>query len=265
MNPFYFGDRTRRLFGIYHAAIPVEGPPRAVVLCNSWGPDYIYSHRTVRQAAIQLAEVGFHVLRFDYFGTGDSAGELTEATLAMWQDDIRIAIREVSDMSGADRVMLIGLRLGGVLAARVAAEDTAKVPQLILWDPIATGSVYLDELFGNSRSDPEAFREPRRRPASAGGGHEIHGFPLTDAMAREIRDLDLRSVSAGLPALCRVLLSTPEHDAVLVRRQLIPPLDPGLIERIPAFPCWNNYWPPFLRAMPAEFLGRLVECAREMI
>lgn len=264
MNPFYFGDRERRLFGIYHPGSRTEGPPRAVVLCNSWGPDYIYSHRTVRQAAIQLAAVGFHVLRFDYFGTGDSAGELPEASVAMWLDDIRLAMHEVSEMSGVRRVMLIGLRLGAVLAGRVAATDPEKVDQIILWDPIVNGSAYLDELFRDSRSDSEEFREPRTRAASVGGGHELHGFPLTDVMARDIRNLDLGSVSASLPACCRVLVSTPEHEAALVRQRLVPPLNPAAIEWIPAFPCWANQWPPILRSMPVDLLRRIVEWAREM-
>jgi exosortase A-associated hydrolase 2 len=264
MNPFYFGDRARRLFGIYHAGNRTEGPPRAVVLCNSWGPDYIYSHRTIRQAAIQLAAAGFHVLRFDYFGTGDSAGELTEASLALWVDDIRLAIREVSDMSGAGRVMLIGLRLGALLAARVAATDSAKVDHIILWDPIVDGSAYLAELFRDSRAEPEPFREPRTRPQSAGGGHEMHGFPLTDAMAADIRELDLGSVGTRLPAHCAVLVSTPKHEAAVVLQRLLPPLDPTAIDWIPAFPCWANQWPPILRSLPVEVLRRLVERAQEM-
>jgi exosortase A-associated hydrolase 2 len=264
MNPFYFGDRARRLFGIYHAASRTEGPARAVLLCNSWGPEYIYAHRTIRQAAIRLAAVGFHVLRFDYFGTGDSAGDLTEASLAMWQDDIRLAIDEVCEISGVARVMLIGLRIGAVLAGRVAATDPARVEKIMLWDPILNGTAYLNELFRDSRSDREPFRETRPRPAAAGGGHEIYGFPLTDAMARDIRDLDIGSVATGLPACCKVLVSTPEHEASLIRQRLVPPLDPSAIEHIPAFPCWVDQWPPFLRSLPVDVLRRLVENAREM-
>jgi exosortase A-associated hydrolase 2 len=264
MNPFYFGDRARQLFGIYHSASSSEGPERAVVLCNSWGPDYIYSHRTVRQAAIRLAAAGFHVLRFDYFGTGDSAGDLTEASLAMWQDNIRLAIHELSEISGADRIMLIGLRLGAVLAGLVAAKDPAKIEKIILWDPIPDGTAYLNELFRDSRSDREPFREMRPRPPAAGGGHEIYGYPLTDVMARDIRSLDLGSVAAGLPACCRVLVSTPKHEVSLIRERLVPPLDAAAIEHIPGFPYWVDQWPPVLRSLPVEVLRRLVESAREM-
>ena len=69
----------------------------------------------------QLAAQGWHVLRFDYFGTGDSAGEFDEADLTGWEADIEQALDELLDMAGARKVALVGLRLGATLAARVAA------------------------------------------------------------------------------------------------------------------------------------------------
>jgi len=261
MNPFYFGDRSRRLFGIYHAGGATDGPPRALVLCNSWGPEYINSHRTVRQAAIQLAAAGFHVLRFDYFGTGDSAGDLTDASVAMWEDDIRVALHEVMAMSGARRVGLVGLRFGAVLANRAAVTNSMHVGQLLLWDPVVNGAAYVDELFFNCDHDAEAFRELRTRPRGSGGGHEVQGFPLTDAMEREIRAMSLDSVSPSVESCCDVLISGPERDEVEVRQRLVPPLDPSRIERVPARPCWSVQWPPQLVSVPAEFLRRLVERA----
>jgi exosortase A-associated hydrolase 2 len=262
MNPFYFGERSRRLFGIYHACGATEGPPRALILCSSWGPEYMHSHRTVRQAAIQLAAVGFHVLRFDYFGTGDSEGDLTQASVELWEEDIREALRELKAMSGATRVGLVGLRFGAILANRVAASNAAEVDRLLLWDPILDGSAYLDELFYNCDHGPNPFCERRTRPASGGGGHEVDGFPLTDAMARDIRGMSLDSVSPVLQPRCQVMISGPERDEARVRERLVPPLDPASIERISAAPCWTVQWPPQLVSLPAEFLRRLAERAR---
>ena len=41
MNPYYFGSRDRRLFGIHEAA-QRSSASRGVVLCHPWGPEYIY-------------------------------------------------------------------------------------------------------------------------------------------------------------------------------------------------------------------------------
>src|SRR4029077_6329596 len=72
-DAFWFGPPDRRAFGWYHAPL---GAPRdmAVVLCPSLGHESVCTHRAYRPLAEQLATLGFPVLRFDYHGTGDSAG-----------------------------------------------------------------------------------------------------------------------------------------------------------------------------------------------
>jgi pimeloyl-ACP methyl ester carboxylesterase len=202
-------------------------------------------------------------LRFDYYGTGDSEGDMTDASVPMWHENIVTAMQEIAAISGVRHVGLIGFRFGGMLAARVAARDPANVDQLLLWDPVVNGSAFLDELFYNCEHDPDAYRELRTRPTSAGGGYEVHGFPLTDAMNKQIRDLDLGTVSASIPSWCAILISGPERDLIQVRNRLVPPVDPGSIERLPEMPCWTVQWPPELRSLPVKFLRRLVERACE--
>ena len=81
MVPLYFGSKQRRLFGIHEPAYAQVGPPRAVLLCHAWGSEYLNSYRSMRFVADQLVAAGFHVMRFDYYGSGDSGGETTEADL----------------------------------------------------------------------------------------------------------------------------------------------------------------------------------------
>ena len=51
----------------------------------------------MRRLANMLAAVGCHVLRFDYFGTGDSMGTAHEVTRRGWEQDIETAIEELQD------------------------------------------------------------------------------------------------------------------------------------------------------------------------
>ena len=217
MTPFYFGSDERRLFGIYDPAPPGSKSGRAAVLCYPWGSEYLHAHRTMRQLGTKLTHAGFHTLRFDYFGTGDSAGEMTQATLGGWEADIELAIDEVKHMTCATRVALIGLRLGATLAATVAAKRPREVNALVLWDPVVSGEEYLKELRSVSAS-PSAARTPA--VPSKVGCYEVNGFLLTPEMTHEFRAVDLLPLLSALPphTLIVTTVPVPSHEALYLRR-----------------------------------------------
>ena len=136
MNPLFFGSSDGPLYGVYHAPKSRTGRRTGVVLCYPFGQEYMRAHRAFRQVALLLAKSGFHVFRFDYRGTGDSSGDGEDFTLAGAVDDTVQAIEELQDMADVESVALVGLRLGGLTAARVA-EAHENVTHLVLWDAIA--------------------------------------------------------------------------------------------------------------------------------
>jgi pimeloyl-ACP methyl ester carboxylesterase len=150
VNPLYLGTQERRLFALYEPAAVKERRTRAAVLCYPWGAEYTYAHRTMRQLAVKLSTRGFHTLRFDYFGTGDSGGEDSEASPAAAEVDVESAIEGLKDIVGVAQVALIGLRLGATLAARAAMRRKENVEALVLWDPI----VLPEEAAGMMRNLP---------------------------------------------------------------------------------------------------------------
>ena len=137
MKPFFFGRSPRRLFK--RSAMSPRASKRsrdeAVVLCYSAPQEYMQAHWTFRRLARQLSDSGFHVLRFDYYATGDSAGESNEGTLAQWCQDIRAAAHEILDLSGARHLSAVGLRLG---AAMTTMADL-RLRSLVLWEPVVYG------------------------------------------------------------------------------------------------------------------------------
>ncbi len=144
MDIFYFGPSAASLLGCYH---PPQQLSRheGVVLCNPFGQEYLRAHRSLRRLAESLAEQGYAVLRFDYRGTGDSAGDMAGVTADDWVADIQLAVRELMDVAAVSRVSLVGLRLGALLAAQ-AARHIPAVSRLLLWDPIVSGHRYVDEI-----------------------------------------------------------------------------------------------------------------------
>ncbi|WP_109127491.1 alpha/beta hydrolase [Dyella sp. C11] len=133
--PFYFGP-GRELFGFYHPAAAVTGT--AVLLCAPFGVEQIRCHRLYRQLAHALAETGLPVLRFDYYGTGDSGGETKDFDWVRCMADVVTAASELRNRHGGGRVLAFGTRLGA--NAALAAAQAARLDGVVAWDAIADGS-----------------------------------------------------------------------------------------------------------------------------
>jgi pimeloyl-ACP methyl ester carboxylesterase len=144
MIPFHFGPPERRLFGAFHPGL--QRTRVGVLLCNPFGQEAIRIHRSFRVLAERLSRAGVDVLRFDPYGTGDSAGADEEGDFDGWCRDVQVAHDELVRRSGATRVTWLGARLGAAVAHRAASNKPANLRGLVLWDPVLDGSTYLELL-----------------------------------------------------------------------------------------------------------------------
>lgn len=138
MIAMLIGDAERPLHAVFTAASGKRGR-RAAVFCPAFGSEFERTHRAGRLLAQRLSANGYDTLRFDYYGTGDSAGEDHEFNAEGAVDDALTAIDEARDLSGARRVTLIGMRAGAAVALRAAARARS-VDRLVLWDPVVADS-----------------------------------------------------------------------------------------------------------------------------
>ncbi len=195
-EPLYFESGANRLFAWLHSPSTPLDPKLGVVICSPFGYEAICAHRSVREFAEAIAAVGIPALRFDYLGTGDSA-DIDENSdyIKAWSQDVIAAIRELKSRTGVDRVCLLGIRLGALLAALAAAECRL-VESLILIGPVVSGRRYVRELrttqlagmalTGSSGSDaePEATRTNTK-------SLEAGGFSLSAATVQSLALVDL--------------------------------------------------------------------------
>lgn len=148
MESLFFGPSSSSLYGVYSSPRPGRDRQEGVVFCYPYGQEYMRAHRVMRQLAINLADLGYHVLRFDYRGTGDSTGDMSAATFDQWVADTQLAVDELRDMTAVQKFALIGLRLGGMVAAEAACQRR-DISRLVLWDPVCSGSEHIGELQGS--------------------------------------------------------------------------------------------------------------------
>lgn len=207
MRPYFFGPPGQQLFGIYNPPRHPESASHGVVIAYPWGHEYTNSLRVFKVLANRLAEMGYHVLRFDYFGTGDSAGAAEAFSLRRSREDLERAIAELRNGYGVETLSLVGLRLGASIAALVGGQGGA-VHRMILWEPIASGPDYIDYL----RRLHAAYLEREFGHTTRDTGGEILGCPFREELADELRSLDLRSIEET-PADEIVVMSRPSSVA----------------------------------------------------
>ncbi|KXP15068.1 hypothetical protein [Tsukamurella pseudospumae] len=127
----YFGPETAPLYGALHlpASRSVRG---AVLIVPPLAKEQHDALRGLRRLADLLAENGFAVLRFDYAGTGDSAGDAGRAdAVAMWIDSVRAADAYLRAL-GAGAPAVVAVRAGAALAGAAGLDP----PAAVLWDPV---------------------------------------------------------------------------------------------------------------------------------
>jgi len=193
VTPIRFGPAGRELFGLFQAPCVSDALAQSVLICNPFGQEYVRCHRLIKVIADRLVRAGFHVLRFDFFATGDSAGNDGDGDLMQWGHDIQSAHEEVSTLSGNASTSWIGLRLGGSIAAMASQRVDVPPRRLVLWDPIVDGASYIKELQASHVAGLEVLahwsRTKFEQTAAASMQHEMLGFALPKELWQQISEI----------------------------------------------------------------------------
>ena len=221
MTPVRLFNGNRELVGLYlEPAEDVQPQQHAVLLCNPFGQKGIRAHRLYRVMSDRLAAAGYHVLRFDYYGSGDSAGSDEEWDLQGSIADAQAALAELLRRSRAPRWSAVGLRLGGAIALEVARQAPTPAQLLMLIEPVLDGSAYLRSLADSSLValsrgyGPRWPISPRLRNAMLPNPkNEALGFFISPAARAQIEAITPACLET-VPASTLRLLS-PDSQALL--------------------------------------------------
>lgn len=219
MTPMRVSRGERELFALYLPAAAGASPRRAVILCNPFGQEAIRAHRLYRILGERLSAAGCDVLRFDYFGTGDSGGDDEQFDIEGALADIEFATETLLERSGARQVVLLGLRLGASLAALASIRMSEPPAGLVLLDPVVDGAGYLADLRRAHESTLRAAFGARwevdarlRESALSTADHEALGFAISEACREQW--LRLVRADAAWPGRADATLVLAQDSAV---------------------------------------------------
>ncbi len=204
-HPQFLTLNGRRLFALQ---IEPTGPCHGAVL---YLPPFAEEMNRCRSHVVAqaraMAATGLRCLLLDPFGTGESDGRISDANWQLWLDDAIAATRWLAAI-GPQPITVWGLRTGALLACDVAASAQVQVSQLLLWQPVVDGKLFINQYLRLriasqmvSATERETTEQIRSRLA-AGEVIEVAGYPLTGSMADSIGARQLHG--RGLPTSTRV-------------------------------------------------------------
>jgi exosortase A-associated hydrolase 2 len=209
--PFFFPNNNYNLFGIIHHPMQSWGKG-GFVFCHPFAEEKLWTHRVYVSFARKLAERGFHVLRFDYMGHGDSDGNFEDSSIETRLSDINCAIDWLkNEIPSINNIGFLGLRFGATLAS-IIAEERQDINRLILWEPITNGANYMQEMLrSNIATQSAVYKEIRKnREAlveSMKGGKTVNidGYEMGYSLFSQTSGIDLLKEKKSFTGECLII------------------------------------------------------------
>ncbi|MEW6677486.1 MAG: hydrolase 2, exosortase A system-associated [Pseudomonadota bacterium] len=202
-EPLFFQGAAGPVFALY---LPARGPARQTfVYLPPFAEEMNRCRATAAQQARALSEQGIATLLVDPYGTGDSSGNLDQATWDIWVQDALTATDWLAQRTQAP-VGLWGFRLGALLAADAANRAPGRFNRLLLWQPVQDGKLFFTQYlrlrvaFLMDRNLPPETTDEMRAALAAGQTLEVAGYPIAGPLARDLDGVKLAQFTqlAGL-------------------------------------------------------------------
>ncbi len=146
-TPVVFECKGQQIVGMLHLPNG-RGRVPGVLLLHGFTGHKAEIHRMFVKLARQLTAHGVACLRFDFRGSGDSAGEFEEMTIRSQIADALEAVKFLGRHKrvNSKRLAVVGFSMGGAIAAHLVAREKSRIKSLVLIAPVAEGAGILDEL-----------------------------------------------------------------------------------------------------------------------
>ncbi len=197
LEPAFIDGSCGSLFTMHYAPRQRQGVSECIVIAPPFAEEMNrcrYMQNLLGQA---LAQHGYGLLVPDLYGTGDSAGEFAEADWQTWKQDL-VAAAQYSNKLGYEKITLLGIRLGALLASAVAAEIKA-LKRMVFWQPVSSGKVTLNQFLrlkiaaSIARDEDAGTTAQLEEEIKRGHSIQVAGYDMSPGLFTGIRDATLEN------------------------------------------------------------------------
>jgi exosortase A-associated hydrolase 1/exosortase A-associated hydrolase 2 len=188
IRPFYLSGTHGPLLAIYYPPAAEPNPIGDILLAPPFAEEMNRCRAMVAMQARAFSRMGIGTLLLDPYGTGDSGGDFSDASWELWRDDLKCGIEWLRRRANGCQA-LWGIRLGAVMAAELALQDSA-IRRLLLWQPVAQGKSHFTQFLRiriaaemEIRGGIKTTEELRKRSA-AGEIIEVSGYRIGPDLAQ---------------------------------------------------------------------------------
>lgn len=175
---------------------PKEAPKAHIVYLPPFGEEMNRCRSLVAEQARQFAREGFSCTILDFYGTGESRGDLISASLPIWRQNIDDALEYLLGRHQCP-VYLWGCRLGSLIALDYVSERPETCKKLLLWQPVSSGGTFVTQLLRQrsaammQRGEKAESTSAMKQQLAAGSSIDVGGYKLGGALLTAIDQLEV--------------------------------------------------------------------------
>jgi len=257
-TPYFMSTDYGELFVLHYKPVVITDKypnklekKQAILYIPAFAEEMNKARRMVAMQAQAFCKSGYSVLVLDLFGTGDSQGDFSDATWAMWLSNIESAINWLRN-EGVESVSLWGLRIGALLAMDfLQYHPEIKIDRLICWQPVLKGEIFALQFLrlrvASAMMDKNAPQEKvsdLKRLLETGTTIEVAGYGLNPQLMVPMMALQARQLNLSNMIECNVfeLVSGGAQQASHATRQWVEDMRQSGLEMTLDTVVGSNFW-----------------------
>lgn len=158
---------------------------KALIILPPFADEMNKSRHIISQFMRQATALEYSCILMDHFGTGDSEGDLDDASLALWQADLTLLVEQLA-AEGYQQLSFLAIRFGAVQLLDLLNQPNLALPvkHVMFWQPIFELKKFWQQFFRVKIAEQMALGEKLsqkelEQQLANGDVIEIAGYPIS--------------------------------------------------------------------------------------